>query len=61
VAMARLVEECREREIRVIDCQVASAHLASLGAREVSRDQFVALLRRHAQRSPSGNWSAQAS
>jgi leucyl/phenylalanyl-tRNA--protein transferase len=61
VAMARLVEECRERKIRVIDCQVASAHLASLGAREVSRDQFVALLRRHAQRSPAGNWSAQAS
>jgi leucyl/phenylalanyl-tRNA--protein transferase len=61
VAMARLVEECRKREIRVIDCQVASAHLASLGAREVSRDQFVALLRRHAQRLPSGSWSVQAS
>jgi leucyl/phenylalanyl-tRNA--protein transferase len=61
VAMARLVEECRERKIHVIDCQVASAHLASLGAREVSRDQFVALLRRYAQRSPSGSWSALAS
>jgi leucyl/phenylalanyl-tRNA--protein transferase len=59
VAMARLVEECRARDIRVIDCQVASSHLASLGAREVSRDQFVALLRRYARRSPSGSWSAQ--
>jgi leucyl/phenylalanyl-tRNA---protein transferase len=59
VAMARLVEECRARDIRVIDCQVASPHLASLGAREISRDQFVALLRRHARRSPSGSWSAQ--
>jgi leucyl/phenylalanyl-tRNA--protein transferase len=59
VAMARLVEECRARDIRLIDCQVASPHLASLGAREISRDQFVALLRRHARRSPSGSWSAQ--
>jgi len=58
VALARLVEECRGRDIQVIDCQVASAHLASLGAREVSRAQFVALLRRYASRDPSGSWSA---
>jgi len=41
VALARLVEECRRREIRLIDCQVASAHLHSLGAREISRPAFV--------------------
>lgn len=58
VAMARLVEECRARDIRLIDCQVASSHLASLGARELSRDQFAALLRRYARRSPSSSWSA---
>jgi leucyl/phenylalanyl-tRNA--protein transferase len=58
VALARLVEECRARDIRVIDCQVASPHLASLGAREISRDEFVALLRRYARRSPSGSWAA---
>ena len=45
VAMARLVEECRSRGIKLIDCQVASAHLASLGAREVSRNEFVGQLR----------------
>jgi leucyl/phenylalanyl-tRNA--protein transferase len=56
VALARLVEECRARDIRVIDCQVASAHLASLGAREVSRAQFVALLKLHARRMPRGTW-----
>jgi len=58
VALARLVEECRARDIRVIDCQVASAHLASLGAREVSRAQFVALLKQHARRVPRGTWEA---
>ncbi len=58
VALARLVEECRARDIRLIDCQVASAHLASLGAREVSRAQFAALLKQHARRVPRGKWEA---
>jgi len=57
VAMARLVEECRARDIHVIDCQVASAHLASLGAREVPRNDFVALLRGHARREPRETWA----
>jgi leucyl/phenylalanyl-tRNA--protein transferase len=56
VALARLVNECRARDIKVIDCQVASRHLAGLGAREVSRSQFVALLRQHARRVPRGKW-----
>jgi leucyl/phenylalanyl-tRNA--protein transferase len=56
VAMSRLVDECRARDIQVIDCQVASSHLASLGAREVSRSEFVALLRRHVRRAPIDRW-----
>jgi leucyl/phenylalanyl-tRNA---protein transferase len=56
VAFARLVAECRARDIQLIDCQVASPHLASLGAREVSRSQFVALLKTHARRTPRGRW-----
>jgi len=58
VALARLVDECRARDIELIDCQVASSHLASLGAREVSRTQFAGLLRRYARRMPSGSWAA---
>jgi leucyl/phenylalanyl-tRNA--protein transferase len=57
VAVARLVEECRIRQIHVIDCQVASAHLASLGARDVSRSEFLGLLQRHARRQPSASWA----
>jgi leucyl/phenylalanyl-tRNA---protein transferase len=60
VALARLVDECRARDIQLIDCQVASGHLASLGAREVSRSQFAALLRHYARRHPSGSWAAAA-
>lgn len=58
VAMGRLVEECPGRSIRLIDCQVASSHLSSLGARELPRSEFVALLRSHARRIPSGGWAA---
>jgi len=56
VALARLVQECLARDIKVIDCQVASSHLQSLGAREVSRAQFVGLLKTYAHRSPLGSW-----
>jgi leucyl/phenylalanyl-tRNA--protein transferase len=58
VALARLVDECRARDIKVIDCQVASPHLAGLGAREVSRSQFVALLSLYAKREPRAKWAA---
>jgi leucyl/phenylalanyl-tRNA--protein transferase len=57
VALARLVQECRSRTIQLIDCQIASAHLASLGAREISRGEFAAFLRRHARRAPCGPWA----
>ena len=60
VAFARLVAECRARDIQLIDCQVASAHLASLGAYEVSRSQFVSLLKTHASRAPRGRWQNHA-
>jgi leucyl/phenylalanyl-tRNA---protein transferase len=57
VALARLVEQCRRRGIELIDCQIASSHLASLGAREVSRNEFAHLLQRCARRIPSGRWT----
>ena len=57
VALARLMQECRARDIQLVDCQVASSHLASLGAREVSRARFVALLQRYARRNPIGSWA----
>ena len=41
VALAALVRDMIEREGRLIDCQVASAHLESLGARSIPRRQFV--------------------
>jgi leucyl/phenylalanyl-tRNA--protein transferase len=58
VAMARLVEELLGRGYELIDCQVASAHLASLGARTVPRTAFVARLQQTilGRPSPDPDW-----
>lgn len=40
IAFAALVCFCRAQQIGLIDCQQNTGHLASLGAREISRDQF---------------------
>jgi len=45
IALVRLVALCRELSIELIDCQLASAHLASLGARQITRGEFQGLLR----------------
>ena len=47
VALARLVDLCRTDAIAVIDCQLSSRHLESLGSRLVPRSEFQALLREH--------------
>jgi leucyl/phenylalanyl-tRNA--protein transferase len=40
-ALSSLVELLRGHGFSVIDCQQATAHLASLGGREISRDAFL--------------------
>ncbi len=57
VALVRLAEQCRARGIELIDCQVASTHLASLGAREIPRREFLARLARLVRREPDGSWA----
>ncbi|HZF15684.1 MAG TPA: leucyl/phenylalanyl-tRNA--protein transferase [Steroidobacteraceae bacterium] len=41
VALVRLAEECNARKIELIDCQVASAHIATLGSRLLPRAEFI--------------------
>ena len=41
VALARLVDECLRRDVRLIDCQMQTAHLFSLGARAIPRREFL--------------------
>lgn len=41
IAIAALVAFCRAQDIAMIDCQQNTGHLASLGAGEISRAEFV--------------------
>jgi len=55
-ALVRLITECRTKGIELIDCQVASAHLASLGSREIPRSEFNNLLTRLSPFPAPGDW-----
>jgi len=41
IALAALVGLCRREGVALIDCQQNTAHLASLGAREIEREVFL--------------------
>jgi leucyl/phenylalanyl-tRNA--protein transferase len=56
IALVHLVALCREFGIQLIDCQVASAHLASLGSRQIDRNAFRNLLDRFTQFPAPANW-----
>lgn len=45
VAFVWLVEKLREQGFKLIDCQVTTGHLISLGAKEVTRKEFLEKLR----------------
>jgi leucyl/phenylalanyl-tRNA--protein transferase len=41
IAFVSLVEHLKNQEVGMIDCQMKTAHLASFGAREISRAEFI--------------------
>jgi leucyl/phenylalanyl-tRNA---protein transferase len=49
IALAALVAWCRHANVRMIDCQQNTRHLASLGAREMPRAEFVQQVENQAQ------------
>ncbi len=56
VALSALVRRTLERGTCLIDCQLASRHLSSLGSRPIARHEFVALLRKHAAADVPDAW-----
>jgi leucyl/phenylalanyl-tRNA--protein transferase len=59
IAFVALVEMLSEWDYKLIDCQVQTTHLQSLGAEEIARDEFVQLLAHYCESSPSpGSWKA---
>ena len=47
VALVHLAQMLHKRQFRVIDCQVHSRHLESLGAKSMPRDDFINVLRHY--------------
>ena len=47
VALAHLVRQLRRWGFPLIDCQMSTSHLASLGASTISRTEFLAVVRRY--------------
>lgn len=45
VAFAALVNYLKENNYKLLDCQVYNDHLASLGCYEISREQFIRILK----------------
>ncbi|MBS0510385.1 MAG: leucyl/phenylalanyl-tRNA--protein transferase [Proteobacteria bacterium] len=61
VALVHLARLLALRDYAVIDCQMTTAHLQSLGAREISRAQFVTGLARWTREGePPRRWSSDA-
>jgi leucyl/phenylalanyl-tRNA--protein transferase len=57
VALVALARECLARGIALIDCQITTEHLLSLGAREIPRDEFLGAVRRLVREpAPRGPW-----
>jgi leucyl/phenylalanyl-tRNA--protein transferase len=46
VAFVSLVQKLKAEGVGMIDCQMKTAHLASFGAKEISRNDFIAQLSR---------------
>ncbi len=44
-AFIKLAEELQEKNYRIIDCQLYTDHLSSLGAKEIPRKEFINLLK----------------
>lgn len=44
VAFIALVEQLKEKNYKLLDCQVYNPHLESLGCREIKRSEFIAIL-----------------
>ena len=57
IALAGLVAFCRAEGIGLIDCQQRTGHLASLGAREITRAAFEAHLARTVSEPAPGEWT----
>ena len=56
IALAHLARQLERWQFGMIDCQMNTAHLASLGAREIPRSEFIARLQELIHCAPVTDW-----
>jgi len=56
IALAHLARQLERWKFPMIDCQMNTPHLASLGAREIPRSEFIARLQELVHCAPIDNW-----
>jgi leucyl/phenylalanyl-tRNA---protein transferase len=56
VALVHLAHELKNRNFRIIDCQIFSKHLHSLGAKPVPRNFFINILKQYCYPTEKYNW-----
>jgi len=56
VGFTRLVEHLRDAGFALIDCQMPTQHLQSLGARSISRTEFAGYLTRYLDQPARASW-----
>ncbi len=57
IALAHLARQLERWQFGMIDCQMNTSHLASLGAREIPRTEFIARLRELIHCAPVKHWT----
>lgn len=60
IALVHLVHELRQRDFRLLDCQVHSRHLQSLGAVPMPRPLFTSILAHYCPGSTATDWPVEA-
>ncbi len=56
IALAHLARQFERWKFGMIDCQMYTPHLASIGAREIPRNEFIARLKELIHCAPIPNW-----
>lgn len=56
IAFVYLTKQLEQWEFKLIDCQVYTSHLESLGAKMITRKQFLSLLQQHAIDNKNNKW-----
>jgi len=57
IALAHLARQLERWQFGMIDCQMNTPHLASLGAREIPRSEFLARLQELVNYTPVNDWT----